>query len=380
MSAVLNSGVAILGSGIFAKEAHLPALESIGPLAPKLKAVYSRSEKSAHDLADEAAAKLRTIPDIYHDGSPAVNLDALLARSDISTVIIVLPITLQPSIVLKALEAGKHVISEKPIAPDVASGVKLITAYEKDYKPKGLIWRVAENWEVEPGYVAAGHAIRAGKIGKVVFFNMRIINYMNQDSKWYKTPWRTVPDYQGGFLLDGGVHSAAALRVMLPSRMTHLSGFASLNVEWLAPHDTINTIIKLADGSHGIFELSFAAPNTSRTVGNGATITGTDGYLTVGQARVRDPITGGDKTIFRITIKSVTKGEDGKPGSEKEEVIDEPSRGVELELASFFAAALAGNDDGMGNPRGALQDVAVIEAALNSAGSLIDLEKLIGQS
>ncbi|KIJ64973.1 hypothetical protein HYDPIDRAFT_111692 [Hydnomerulius pinastri MD-312] len=381
MSAASNTGVAILGSGIFAKEAHLPALETLGPLAPKLKAVYSRSEKSARELADEAATKLRTTPQIYHDGDPSTNLDALLARSDISTVIVVLPITLQPSIILKALAAGKHVISEKPVAPDVASGAKLIAAYEAEYKSKGLVWRVAENFEAEPGYIAAGQALQAGKIGKVIFFSMRAVNYIDQDSKWYKTPWRTIPDYQGGFLLDGGVHSAAALRVMLPSAMTHLSGFASLNVEWLAPHDTINTIIKSADGSHGIFELSFGAPTSSRTsIGNGTIITGTDGYLTVGQTKVKDPVTGGDKSVFRIVIKSVTRDADGKPGPEKEEVIDEPVRGVELELASFFAAALEGKDDGLGSPLGALRDVAIIEAALNSDGKSIDLEKLVSQS
>ncbi|KAG1726233.1 hypothetical protein EDB19DRAFT_1833528 [Suillus lakei] len=83
----------------------------------------------------------------------------------------------------------------------------------------------------------------------------------------------------GGFLLDGGV-SVAALRVILPSTMTHLSGFASLNKECLAPHDTINTIIKNADGSHGIFELSFTAPSPSRSdADQGLVITGTDGWL-----------------------------------------------------------------------------------------------------
>ncbi|KAG0699987.1 hypothetical protein DFH29DRAFT_934460 [Suillus ampliporus] len=377
---VSNAGTAILGAGIFAKEAHLPALQALGSLAPKLKAVYSRSEKSARELAAEATALLNTIPDVYFDGNPSSNLDALLARSDISSVIIVLPITQQPSIVLKALAAGKHVLSEKPIAGDVASGAKLIAQYEAQYKHLGLVWRVAENFEVEPGHTAAGRAIAAGKIGKVTFFSSRTVNFIDQDSKWYKTPWRTIPDYQGGFLLDGGVHSVAALRVILPSAMTHLSGFASLNKEWLAPQDTINTIIKNADGSHGIYELSFAAPSPSRSgAGGGLVITGTDGWLQVQQIMARDLIHNVEQPTFRITIKSATRDANGVLGPEKEEVIDEPIRGVELEQASFFAA-LEGKDDGLGSPLGALKDVAVIEAALKSGGELIDLEKLISQS
>ncbi|KAG1785284.1 uncharacterized protein HD556DRAFT_1250178 [Suillus plorans] len=380
MSASNTAGIAILGAGIFAQEAHLPALQTLGPLAPKLRAVYSRSEKTAREFAAQATTLLNATPDVYYDGNPSFNLDTLLARPDISSVIVILPITQQPSIILKALAAGKHVLSEKPVAPDVASGAKLITQYEAEYKPKGLVWRVAENFEAEPGFIAAGRAIAAGKIGKVTFFSSRNVNFMDKDSKWYKTPWRTVPDYQGGFLLDGGVHSAAALRVILPSSMTHLSGFASLNKEWLAPHDTINTIIKNADGSHGIYELSFAAPSPSRAnAGGGLVFTGADGWLQVQQTRARDLIHNVEKPILRVTIKSATRDANGVLGPEKEEVIDEPIRGVELEQASFFAA-IDGKDDGLGSPLGALKDVAVIQAALTSGGELIDLEKLISQS
>lgn len=151
-----------------------------------------------------------------------------------------------------------------------------------------------------------------------------------------------------------------------------------MNVEWLAPHDTINAIIKSADGSHGIFELSNAAPTDSRSsIGNGTVITGTNGFLTINSTKIKDPVTGDEKSVFRIIIKSVTRDASGKAGPEREEVIDEPVRGVELELASFFAAALEGKEDGLGSPRGALLDVAVIQAALNSGGELIDLEKLV---
>lgn len=179
-------------------------------------------------------------------------------------------------------------------------------------------------------------------------------------------------------LLMAHQHSAAALRVLLPSPMAYLSGFASLNLEWLAPQDTVNAIIKSADGSHGIFELSNAAPTQSRSsVGNGTVITGTDGYLTINQTKIKDPVTGDEMPVFRIVIKFVTRDAHGKAGPEREEVIDEPVRGVELELASFFTAALEGKDDGLGSPGGALRDVAVIEAALNSGGKMIDLEKLV---
>jgi predicted dehydrogenase len=131
-------------------------------------------------------------------------------------VIVVLPISIQPTIILKALAAGKHVISEKPVAPTVESGVALIQNYETNYKPKGLIWRVAENFEAEPGLRAAAKAIADQKIGKVLFWNLQVLNNVDKDNMWYKTPWRTVPDYQGGFL-------ASLLDVTVITKLTTLT-------------------------------------------------------------------------------------------------------------------------------------------------------------
>ncbi|PCH36825.1 oxidoreductase protein [Wolfiporia cocos MD-104 SS10] len=365
-------GVAILGSGIFARE-------GTSPVKPLVKAIYSRSEKSAAGLASaaESTLKLSAKPDIYHDGDSSANLDVLLARSDIAAVIVVLPITTQPGIILKALAAGKHVLSEKPVGKDVATGLELIKEYEEKYQPKGLIWRVAENLETETGYQAAAKAIRDGKIGKVVFYNARVVNYINRDSKWYNTPWRTVPDYQGGFLLDGGVHTLAALRVLLPSPIKTVSGVASLTKEFLTPQDTINAVVKSADGSHGLIELTWGAPTPSRSerAFNGITITGTNGWLSVNQVKVVDgarPVGG-----LRTTIQIAKRDKDGNDIGETEEIIDKTTDGVPNEIR-FFVDAIGGSDNGLGTPRGALRDVAFIQAALNSNGSPIDLENLLG--
>ncbi|KAF8810440.1 NAD(P)-binding protein [Phlegmacium glaucopus] len=382
MSSSSTPGIAILGAGIFAKEGHLPTLATLGTAAPPLKAIYSRSEKSAHDLAEAAAITLKmddTPPSIYHDGDASANLDILLSRPDITAVLIALPISLQPNFILKALAAGKHVLSEKPVAPDVKKGLEVINSYRRLYKSKGLVWRVAENSEAEPGYRAVAAAIQSGKIGKVIFFKTLVAGYIDQESIWYKTPWRTIPDYQGGFLLDGGVHTIAALRVMLPHPLTHLSGFASLNKDYLKPHDTIHTIVKADDKFHGIVEITFASPTTS-VPEDQMIITGTDGWLSVNQVEKPDT----SETFLRIVIKSIVKTNGkpdeikGRPDEEKEEVIEVAEKGILTEFTSFFDA-ISGKDDGLGlgDPLSALGDVAFIEAALNSNGELVDLTKML---
>ncbi|KAF8607265.1 oxidoreductase family protein [Ceratobasidium sp. AG-I] len=389
-------GIAMLGAGIFAKDAHLPALAALGSEKVVLKAVYSRSKSSASTLAEFAKERLgaaEAIPVYSDDGSQEGGLDTLLSRSDIQAVIVVLPLTQQPEIVIRALAAGKNVLSEKPVAKDVKTGLSLIEKWEKEFKPKGLIWRVAENFEVEPGLVEAARKIKAGAVGTVRSFNYSIINTTDKSSKWYNTPWRTVPDYQGGFLLDGGVHHAAALRVILPFSLgtSTVSGIASLTRDYLKPHDTIQAVIQSETTlkqdvypPHGIFELSFSAPpGYSRNV---LTVTGTDGNLTL-TITTKAPKEG-DEILAKASPFS-KKGENGEQlvphyrvsiisgddGSKVEEV-DIISSGVVAEIEGFINA-IGGQDDGNGEPRGALQDVAFIEACLQSQGRPLDLKKLL---
>ncbi|KAK0460405.1 uncharacterized protein EV420DRAFT_1306330 [Desarmillaria tabescens] len=361
MTPPARQGFAIFGAGIFATEAYIPALAALGEAAPPLKAVYSRSAKSAESLST-AVGKALSIPapDVYHDGENGGGMDAVLAREDIASVLLVLPIPLQPSVILKALKAGKHVLSEKPVAPDVASGVTLIKQYRSEFQGKGLVWRVAENYEVEPGIQEVGKLIGNGAIGKVIGFKACVLNYVDKDSKYYKTPWRTVPEYQGGFLLDGGVHTIAVLRVLLPQPITHLSSFASLNKDYLAPHDTIHAIAKASEHYNGTIEMSFAFPTVSKPVSakDAYVVTGTKGYVSISME-------GG-------FVKAVLTTE------KKETVVEERMRGVEVELGSFFNATNGKEGvEPFGNPVGALKDVAFIEAALKSEGALIDLGLLV---
>lgn len=164
---------------------------------------------------------------------------------------------------------------------------------------------------------------------------------------------------------------------MLPSPIVSLSGYASLNMEHLLPHDTINSTVRSEDGTHGIVELTFGAPVPSRSslAGNGISITGTNGWIWVDQTKITNPF-GDEENVFRITIKAVVRNKDGEDVGETEDVIHERVRGVELELRSFFQA-IGGTDDGFGSPLEALKDVAFIQAALNSDGNPVDLVALV---
>jgi predicted dehydrogenase len=133
--------VAIIGSGVFAEAAYLPALQALTKDV-NLHTIWSRSLKSAEKLHSAATSSLSSSIALEHGDE---GLQKVLADKEIDGVMIVLPITAQPEMVIKCLEAGKHVLSEKPIGKDVKTAKALVEEYEKRFQSKGLIWRVAES-------------------------------------------------------------------------------------------------------------------------------------------------------------------------------------------------------------------------------------------
>jgi predicted dehydrogenase len=124
---------------------------------------------------------------IYFD-SPSVagkSLDDLLKRDDIAAVDVALPILHQPGVVEKALRAGKHVLSEKPVAGDIEGAQTLIAWYEGLGNEKPL-WGVAENWRyMESLRYAAQKVAEIG--GALVTFRLHKYGFVRSDNKYFNT-------------------------------------------------------------------------------------------------------------------------------------------------------------------------------------------------
>jgi glucose-fructose oxidoreductase len=75
------------------------------------------------------------------------------------------------------------------------------------------------------------------------------------------TSWRKIPEYQGGFLLDGGVHMVAGLRLILGSteHMTAVSAQTQQLKDYLPPVDTVDAVVSTASGATGIISLSWGS-------------------------------------------------------------------------------------------------------------------------
>ncbi|KAK6348942.1 hypothetical protein TWF730_009703 [Orbilia blumenaviensis] len=246
-------GVAIIGSGIFVESQHKPACLQ-DPSLLTLKAIYSRRK-----TAVEAIIANETVPiDVYSDDSePGNHFEDLLKRTDIDFVIIALPIPVQPEFIKKVLLAGKHVLSEKPVAKDLATANELIR-WKKAHAPKP-IWSVAENFRYWTAFDYAEEKVK--DLGKVQAFHVEVLQFVAPGGKYYETAWRKAPSYQGGFCLDAGVHFTAALRRLVgEDQIASLSAFTNLSQSHLTPIDTITATIKLKSGACGTFSMSHGTP------------------------------------------------------------------------------------------------------------------------
>ncbi|KAI9816731.1 MAG: hypothetical protein M1826_001729 [Phylliscum demangeonii] len=328
-------GIAIIGSGIFAREEHLPAVLSTPRLA--LRAIWSRSLASAKALAQETHDV-----DLYSkDAGEGRSYDDLLRRTDIHALIIVLPIDVQPQFIKAALIAGKHVLSEKPIAADVAEAQSLQKWYCENIDLKKYTWGVAENYRYQDSLRYARDEI--SKMGRILGIRVAQYAMVRTGEKYYETAWRKTPSYQGGFLLDAGVHFIAAARLLLgdKDRIIRVSAETVQLQSHLPPVDTLDATIRTESGVTGSFSFSFGT--TFKT--SEYSVACDKGTVTIR----------GNKVVVT----------DGSSGERVKDFPDE-GMGVKQEIQAWADGLAAGLQNERQRPEEALKDLEIVEKMLRS--------------
>ncbi|KAF1933306.1 NAD(P)-binding protein [Didymella exigua CBS 183.55] len=339
----MATGIALVGSGIFVKDEHLPAVQATQLLS--LKAIYSRSLKSAKAVSEH----LSDI-DLYSEDSEGKTYDDLLKREDIKGVIIALPILVQLEYIKKALAAGKHVLAEKPIAKDVATAQELM-AWTSDPANTSASYSVAENFRYMDSFLYASSALK--DLGRILTFRSRVSLFVTPGGKYFETPWRKVPEYQGGFLLDGGVHFIAGTRLLLQGGgevVSKLSAFTAQLQRHLPPVDTLHATLQTTSGVSGTLSISF-----------GTTDSGSE-YVVAAEK--------GTVTVTRSKVEVTRDG-----NTETKECPEEGS-GVKQEVKAWAEGLAAGKPNKRQSPMEALEDLKILEAALRSGekgGAPVDI-------
>ncbi|KAL4945264.1 hypothetical protein BDV06DRAFT_45312 [Aspergillus oleicola] len=322
------------------KAEYLPAIQ--GNSSFSLKAVYSRSQKSAAEFGTAAAT------DVYYDSpsSDDRSLAYLLARSDIDAVVIALPIPAQPAIIRAALKARKHVLSEKPIAKNTVVAGQLLTEYTP-YKEQRLIWGVAENFRsIEPIAYGVEQLKQLG--GEVTAFQISVHDLIQDGNPFFATEWRKNPEYPGGFILDGGVHFLAGLREFLSAvgdSITKVVAFSTQIEPHLPPVDTLNGALLLKSGRSGTINLSYGTEFKNDFL---IEVVTSNGSVSMTPAGV-----------------TVLEKDAGGKWSEKIKAFAF-STGVAAEVEAFGRAIRAKNGNVKQSPEEALLDLRIVELLLKS--------------
>lgn len=247
----MKVGLALIGASPFTSEAHAPAVRACEDIYTVV-AIYNRSVGPAEALAAEFVRLGLPQPDVY---SGADGLAAVLAREDVLAVSVVLASHIAPAVVRAALQANKHVMSEKPVAADVATGVALVAEYEAEYKPKGLLWGVLENYRFESGLV------RAGELAGTAIGTLALV-----ESRWHApmaASLRFAAHGRTNLLLEGGCHYTAALRVIADgggpaNAVVSACGLTSHRAPHLQAPDTMVASYAFASGVTATMTVSFA--------------------------------------------------------------------------------------------------------------------------
>lgn len=179
--------VALVGSGSIADQ-HLGALLEI-PHA-KVVGVYSRSEEKAKKAAEKAKCAAST------------DWKALVRRSDVRVVDIVTSSGSHAEIALAAVEAGKHVLCEKPLAMTAKDAADVVAAAKR----KGVVLGVVSQRRFEAQHVAVKKALSDGALGKLLLVEVSCPYYRTQ-AYYDSADWRGKIATDGGALMNQAIHS-----------------------------------------------------------------------------------------------------------------------------------------------------------------------------
>jgi predicted dehydrogenase len=177
-------GVGMVGYGLAGRLFHAPYIEAVDGL--RLAAIAT----SNHERQTQAAAE--------HPGSTVVaTVDDLLEDGDVEMVVVVTPNRFHVPIGIRALEAGRHVVVDKPIAMDIPEAETLLDAAERS----GRILSVYQNRRGDGDFLTVRKLLADGALGEIDSLEARF-------ERWgvVGDQWRETAEEAGGPLRDLGAH------------------------------------------------------------------------------------------------------------------------------------------------------------------------------
>ena len=233
----------VIGTG-FGFITHVRALEEAGI---KVEAIVGRDPAKTRDRAERAG-----IPHAL------TCVDEALALPGVDIVTIATPPHTHAELAIKACEAGKHVMCEKPFAANVAEAERMLDAATK----AGVVHAMGAEFRFQAAQAVAARAVQDGLIGEPKLASFVMMMPVLADPSAEVPPWWSDAGEGGGWLGAYASHLIDQTRSML-GEWSGLSASLGLlsNHAWTA-EDSFTIHFKTSRGCSGIMQSSAAAFGT----------------------------------------------------------------------------------------------------------------------
>ena len=222
----------VLGASKLAVEKVIPAMADHESF--EVNAIASRDLEKA-----KAVAERLFVPRYF--GS----YEELIQDPDIDIVYIPLPNDLHVEYILRCIEAGKHVLCEKPLALKATDIDRLIQARDKHQVKVGEAFMV----KTHPQWIKAKELVQSGSLGKVSlvhgffsYYNVKPENIRNK------------PEHGGGAIWDIGCYPVFTSRMVLGEEPTRL--VASMEFDSTFGTDKLASVIMEFPSARVVFSVS----------------------------------------------------------------------------------------------------------------------------
>ncbi|WJF90377.1 oxidoreductase [Paraburkholderia bonniea] len=180
MSSPLKAG--LLGYGFAGATFHAPVLAHSGRTT--LTAIATGQPERARAAYPQAAI----VPD----------LEALLARDEIDCVVLATPNDTHFALARQVLEAGKHVVVDKPVTLSAAEALALATLAQQ----RGLLFAPFHNRRWDGDFLTVQDVLASGVLGRLTHFE----SHFDRFRPLIRPRWREEASRGGGLLFDLGPH------------------------------------------------------------------------------------------------------------------------------------------------------------------------------
>jgi UDP-N-acetylglucosamine 3-dehydrogenase len=183
--------------------------------------IHLEASQKVADVRVAAIGSLRSeeIREAQRDLTVYSTYSELVSDSRLDAVVICLPTFLHEQYVIEALEKGRHVLCEKPMALDAEAAGRMVDAAKRN----GRILMVAQVLRFWPQYVRIRELVCAGAVGNVRSLSLSRLGRFPAWGTWFRDPAKS-----GGCLLDLQVHDVDFVHWLLATpEYVHTRGIRS---------------------------------------------------------------------------------------------------------------------------------------------------------